>query len=112
MSRRSTPQQKIDDRAFPVRLFVLTPELGFGRLMDGQPHSVFDWLDREVGRGQYAVHGGGQMVVKDGIRDQVAVYFREPAAAARFVEAFPTLELGDGTTASTYYSPSNPKGRN
>ena len=50
--RRSTPQKKIDDRAFPIRVKFTTPRLGFGnRILD-----LHDWLNTEVGRGHYATH--------------------------------------------------------
>jgi len=33
LTRRSTPQKRIDDDAFPVRVKVLVPECGFDRRM-------------------------------------------------------------------------------
>jgi len=112
MSRRSTPQKETDDRAFPVRLFILVPLPGFGLLLGHDPDSIYGWLDREVGRGNYAMHGGGRALV-DGpsIRDQMGFYFRHPEAASRFLAAFPTLEIADGTMSSTYSSPALPFGR-
>lgn len=102
MSRRSTPQAKVDDHTFPVRLFVQVPETGFGRLVAAGPDSIHAWLDREVGRGNYAIHGGGRGF---GLRDRAAFYFRAPAAAANFMAAFPQIELADSTADDTGSSP-------
>ena len=52
MTRRSTPQRRIDDEAFPVRVKLLVPEGGFERQFD----DLYRWLDQEVGRGEYAFH--------------------------------------------------------
>jgi hypothetical protein len=53
MERRSPPQKRIDDHAFPVRVKVLVPERGFENLL----LDMHRWLDAEVGRGSYAEHG-------------------------------------------------------
>ena len=53
MDRRSPPQKRIDDHAFPVRVKVLVPERGFDNLLLDMDR----WVDTEVGRGCYAVHG-------------------------------------------------------
>lgn len=108
MVRRSTPQREIDERAFPVRLRILVPELGFGRLLGVGPDTIEAWLDQEVGRGDWAHHSAGQ---RSGGRDSIALYFRHPAPAARFLESFPELELADGTTSTAYSSPTYPFGR-
>ena len=108
MSQRSTPQAKIDDRAFPIRMFVAVPEDGFGRLLGPGEDSIHAWLDREVGRGDYAIHGGAR---GSGMRDRVAVYLRTAGAAVRFLATFPQLELVDGTMSATYHSPTFPFGR-
>lgn len=108
MARRSTPQRDIDERAFPVQIRILVPERGFGQLLGVGPDTIDAWLDREVGRGNWALHPAGQMT--DG-RERTAVYLLHPAPAARFLEAFPMLELADGTTGSTFTSPTFPFGR-
>lgn len=97
MSRRSTPQSKIDERAFPVRVLVYVPQSGFGARM----YEVQEWLRRQLGTQGHAWHGGG----KGGIRDRVAIYFRHPQAAAEFARAFPWLELADTVDAVTYTAP-------
>lgn len=97
MTRRSTPQAKIDDSAFPVRVMICVPPLGFGRMSD----AVYHWLDTHVGRGNYAWHGGG----RGGVGDRVALYFREPEAAGACLSAFPDLRLADGTRLPSYTSP-------
>lgn len=96
MVRRSTPQQFVDDRAFPVRLLISVPERGFGSLMT----PIHDWLDSEVGRTDHAIHAGGSAA-----GDAIAIYFRHPAPAAAFLAAFPDLELADGTVQRGYTSP-------
>lgn len=101
MPRRSTPQRRIDDIAFPVRVKVVVPPNGFGRRFD----DMHAWLDRTVGRGDYAHHATEAMGAQ-----ATAFYFRDPATAAAFVDAF-GLELADGTNACTYQSPTFPFGR-
>ena len=56
MDRRSPPQKRIDDHAFPVRVKVLVPKRGFENLL----LDMHRWLDTAVCRGSYAVHGAGQ----------------------------------------------------
>ncbi len=53
MTRRSTPQSVTDEAAFPVRVKVLAPAGGFGPQLHGE---LCAWLDREVGRADYAQH--------------------------------------------------------
>jgi hypothetical protein len=109
MNRRSTPQREIDDRAFPVRMLILVPKEGFGVSIGAKAGTIDSWLDCEIGRGEYAHHsGGGRTAIG---REATAFYFRTPDAAARFVVAFPQLELADGTTLRGYTSPSFPLGR-
>lgn len=98
MTRRSTPQRRIDDEAFPVRVKLLVPEGGFERQLD----DVYRWLDQEVGRGEYAFHATSSLGIS---RDAVAVYFRAPETAHRFVARFPDLLLADGTDSVVYTSP-------
>ncbi len=102
MSRRSTPQAQLDEKAFPVRIRVRVPEAGFGTQMG----PLRDWLERRVGRGDYAWHAGGRV----GGADAVAIYFRDAVPAAAFLAAFP-LELADGTVDEAYSSPDHPFGR-
>ncbi|ARE40562.1 hypothetical protein RGUI_2421 [Rhodovulum sp. P5] len=101
MSRRSTPQQKIDDKAFPVRVRVEVPENGLGRMLN----DMHLWLETHVGRGDYAWHSGGRV----SLSDTVALYFRDPAAGTALLAAFP-LVLADGTLLETYTSPMLPLG--
>ena len=67
MDRRSPPQKRTDDHAFPVRVKVLVPERGFENLL----LDMHRWLDAAVGRGSYAVHGAGA-----GLTHATAWYFR------------------------------------
>ncbi|WP_313137760.1 SOS response-associated peptidase [Paracoccus jeotgali] len=103
MTRRSIPQSRLDDQAFPVRVLICVPELGFGSLGD----DVRRWLEARLGRSQYAWHGGG----RSGTRDRVALYFRAAEAAHACLTAFPQLELADGTCLPGYTSPYLPFGR-
>jgi hypothetical protein len=98
MTRRGTPQRRIDDEAFPVRVKLLVPEGGFGR----QLADLQAWLDLEVGRGEYAFHGASTLGLLNGA---VAVYFRAPEIAQRFVGSFLDLLLADGTESLVYTSP-------
>ncbi|GGB87922.1 hypothetical protein GCM10011494_02830 [Novosphingobium endophyticum] len=96
MVRRSTPQKKIDDRAFPVRILVRVPRFGFGQQYD----EIHAWLKNEIGRGEYADHS-----FRTPPRDAVGFYFRRIEDAQRFVAAFPSLELSDETAGAGYTSP-------
>jgi hypothetical protein len=102
MERRSPPQKRTDDHAFPVRVKVLVPERGFENLLLDMHH----WLDAAVGRGSYAVHGAGA-----GLTRATAWYFRTVEEAQAFVTTFPMLVLADGTELPTYQSPNLPFGR-
>lgn len=104
MVRRSTPQHKIDDPAFPVRIFLLVPPYGYGTMLD----DVHRWLDEQLGRDNYAIHSGGTL---SSCLDLMAVYFRHPRHGAAFLDAFPKLELADGTAQPGYSSPGLPFGR-
>lgn len=107
MSRRSQPQSQVDEAAFPVRLRVIVLEYGFGP----QLLEIHRWLDRNIGRGNFAHHGGGRAVTRQGIaEDTTLFYFRTPQAAAAFVEAT-GVALCDGTEAESYRSPALPAGR-
>lgn len=102
MERRSPPQKRIDDHAFPVRVKVVVPGRGFENLLP----AMHRWLDAEIGRGGYAMHGAAATGT-----DATAWYFRRVEEAQAFVAAFPMLELADGTELPTYQSPHLPYGR-
>jgi hypothetical protein len=102
MTRRSIPQNKIDDAAFPVRVLVRVPEGGL------KAHEVHRWLDKTLGRTNYANHGGGRY----GAKQSTTYYFRHPDHASQMLAASPDLlKLADGTTESIYSSPYLPFGR-
>ncbi|WP_245298929.1 SOS response-associated peptidase [Pseudotabrizicola sediminis] len=67
---------------------------------------MYKWLDRHIGKASYALHGGGG----NGGRDRIALYFRCPHDASAFADAFPNLEVADGTILPGYYSPNAPHG--
>jgi putative SOS response-associated peptidase YedK len=104
MSRRSTPQWKIDKHAFPVSVRVLVPEDGFSSW--GAQNHPERWLLVTLGLGQFAttphesVMGAG-----------VEFHFRALADAQGFLERFPQIVLADATMAVSYRSPAVPFGR-
>ena len=102
MTRRSPPQDKIDDRAFPIRVKFVVPPDGLWRIGD----RLREWLARELASGDYAWHGGG----RSACGDAAALYFRSIADAHRFVNAFPEFELADATVLAGYTSPARPFG--
>jgi hypothetical protein len=101
MDRRSPPQKRTDDHAFPVRVRILVPERGFENLL----LDMHRWLDASVGRGSYAVHGAS-----DGLTDATASYFRSVEGAG-LRRAIPDARVADGTELSTGQSPHLPFGR-
>ena len=103
MARRSTSQSKIDEAAFPVRLKLLVPETGFRTRID----DMRAWLVRELPRGAWAWWSGSGYPG----RDSIALYFCTATDCARFVQAFPDLDLADATTLPVYSSPAFPHGR-
>ena len=102
MVRRSTPQKKKDDDAFPIRVKIVIPPFGFGQTYD----EIEFWLRSEIGRGNYARHAARSYP-----KDASAFYFRSIEDARRFLAAFPALELRDGTIMTGYTSPALPFGR-
>ena len=102
MSRRSTPQRDIDDRAVPIRVKVRVPPTGLGAVLT----DLELWLAAEVFPGEYAHHHSQTLG-----GDAMAFYFRRIKDAGRFLEAFPQLEMADGTTSPGYTSPLFPRGR-
>lgn len=86
MTRRSPPSRQTDDLRFPVRVRVAVPWNGFATLLP----AMQDWLDRELGPGAYAQHGGRSAAAPVSV-----FYFRDTRAADRFVAAF-GLVLADG----------------
>lgn len=96
MVRRSTPQTKTDDTAFPVRVKFEVPARGFGmRLND-----IHRWLSVNVGSGDYAVHPATSLG-----GSALAIHLRDVISAQQFLTNFPELKLADGLASSTYSSP-------
>ena len=100
MARRTTPQSKTDDLAFPVRVKFAVPGGGLRSIDDTLDVRLREWLARELGRGAYACHAAPSLGTFAS-----AVYFRRVADALRFVEAFPEWELADGTMSGVYTAP-------
>lgn len=104
MSRRSTPQWKIDKDAFPVTIRILVPEFGFCRWGIGnQPD---DWLLKTLGAGQYATTPHHCSVGA-----AVEVHFRTLEDGCLFLQRFPEIVLADATMAGSYRSLAVPFGR-
>lgn len=95
MVRRSTPQRKVDDRAFPVRILFYEKDIAVVNYM-----RIHDWLMAHIRRGDYAEHGGPDQANKT-----VGYYFRTTEDAHRFRSAFPDIELADRTDLDGYHSP-------
>lgn len=102
MARRTAPQSKTDDQAFPIRVKIARPPEGLW-LAYGE---IRAWLTSEMDEGRHAWHSAHWVR-----GDAVAVYFRSLEDARRFLEAFPALELADGTALGVYRSPAVPFGR-
>ena len=101
MVQRSTPQGKIDDAAWPIRISLLVPSGGLMCLSE-----MHAWLKAEIGLGEYADGGGF------GLAQQTKLfYFRRIEDASRFLAAFPDQRLADGTETRAYTSPLFPRGR-
>lgn len=97
MVKRTSPQAKTDDLAFPIRVKILVPELGFGRKMD----DIVEWLRNNLAATDYAWHGAQSYAHWH----TTAFYFRSITVAARFLEEHPWLEVADETVMPTYTSP-------
>lgn len=93
MSRRTRAQQKTDDLAFPIRVKFTVPERGLGEVST----RMHQWLREQFGAGRFAVHSA-QAISSAAI----GVYFVSLDDARRFVDAFPMMEIADGTRCSTY----------
>ena len=95
MSRPLTPRKLQVDTALPVRIKIGVPSHGVGMVLD----DCFRWLNENVGserisQAAAATLGGSA----------TAFYFLCLEDALRFVDAFPGLELADGTIAASYWS--------
>ena len=77
---------QIDKLAFPIRVRFRQPRRGFGQAL----HPLHEWLSREVGAGDYAVHSSPALAW-----DALGVYLRDIDCAAALIRAFPNLELAD-----------------
>lgn len=90
------PAKKMDEAAFPVRLRIVVPPRGLGRLLD----TMHEWLRTDVGTGNFASHSSAGLGCQG-----MAIYFRTVADARRFTDAFPQVALADGIKAVSYSSP-------
>jgi putative SOS response-associated peptidase YedK len=104
MSRRSTPQWKIDKDAFPVTIRVLVPDHGFSQWGLGNQPDL--WLHAMLGPGQYATTPHSCM-----FGHGAEFHFRTLDDGQRFLARFPMAVLADATMAPSYQSPVFPSGR-
>jgi hypothetical protein len=102
MVQRSRRQKDIDDRAFPIRVKVKVPPNGLSIEMS----RIMAWLRDEIGWHDCAQHPAPAI---DG--NAIGFHFRRIEDAARFLDAFPLLQLADDTTSRAYTSPVLPGGR-
>jgi putative SOS response-associated peptidase YedK len=104
MTRRSTPQAKIEATAWPVVVRVLIPDTGLASW--GVGHDPDRWLRENLGLTEYATTPHASP-----LGDAIAYHFRCVDDARRFCERFPMAILADGTMAATYTSAHLPFGR-
>lgn len=104
--RRSSPQSKVDERAYPVRVLLRAPPGGWLVAL-GPTREPFDWIRQHLGLGNATIHTWRSPHTGEGH----ALYCRSVDDAARFLAAFPEFELADGTVAQTYTSPHVSQGR-
>jgi hypothetical protein len=100
MPRRSTPQAKTDDLAFPVRVKFAVPGRGISSIHDTLGQRMRDWLQRELPPGDHAWHAALSLGT-----NATAIYFRRVSDTLRFVEAFPEFALADATQMTSYTRP-------
>jgi hypothetical protein len=99
MTRRTAPQAKTDDHAFPIRVKLAIPFEDRNRWW-GLSDRLDAWL-RELGPRRWARHSGGWSVKGQAM----ALYFRTLEDAQACIDAFPEFELADGVGSVTYYAP-------
>ena len=100
MARRTRPQAKTDDLAFPIRVKFRVPRDGLGRLSE----TTRSWLREHVGTGRFAVHNTDAIA-----SDAVGVYFVTLGEAQEFVAAFPEMQIADGTRCKGLPTPTIPR---
>lgn len=104
MTRRTTPQSKTDDQAFPIRVKLAIPhhDRALWWALDDR---LTAWI-RELGPLRCVQHAGGWSAKGDAM----ALYFRTLEDAQACVAAFPEFELADSVASPTYYSPAVGRG--
>ena len=75
-----------------MRVKFVVPVHGLRSISDTLGDRCRAWLASELGPGEWAWHSAG----RNARGQATALYFRTPAAAQRFVEAFPEFEQADG----------------
>jgi hypothetical protein len=90
---------------FPVRLRLTVPPGGFGRRLD----RMHAWLDENCGADGWIIAPSGLRGV---VNDAVALYCRDPAAAAAFVARWcvrPLPEIAEGAFVMRDDEPAAPR---
>ena len=106
MTRRSAPQKKADEIAFPVR--VLLHGLGGGFLRDlGADRDPHAWIRINLGLGNAELYAWHTPYCQNGFQ----FLCRSPLAAGQFLAAFPEFRVADGTATEFYNSPHVTAGR-
>ena len=59
---------------YPLRMLVFVPREGFAKFEAAGHGSIYTWLDRELGRGHYAIHAGSRHLGVD-IWDRMALSY-------------------------------------
>jgi len=78
-TKSCSSKKRKDEQEFPIRVRVLTPELGYGKQYD----EIYKWLEEHAGRGNFAWHS-------DTIpgADASAVYFKEAGLVQPLLDKF------------------------
>lgn len=87
MSRRSMTSAARSEATFPIRVNVVVPRDGLGKLIE----EIGSWLNREIGPGRY-----GQAPAPMLGGNATGFHFLSLEEATRFLAAFPELEMAVG----------------
>ncbi|TNC58933.1 hypothetical protein [Rubellimicrobium roseum] len=87
MRRVRSPEHQRDNLAFPLRIKIRTPPRSNPRGLN----VILDWLEHEIGQGQFALH---MAQTTDDLA--VAFYFRRVEDMLALLAEFPELVLAEG----------------
>lgn len=97
MSRSLTPQQNVDETAFPVRV-ILRGLPGEVQALLGPNRDPQVWIAESLGRANARLYGWTTSCRVEGH----ALYCRSLVEARLFMEAFPEFRLPNGTESAVY----------